>query len=84
MHLKSFGAHATGLRLERMKASPRYADGAFTNTAHVAQGLKKGTTTPTIAEFLCGGQRRTPALPLPLQDPLARWSRPPETGSRAS
>jgi hypothetical protein len=52
MHLKSFGAHATRLRLERMKASPRYVDGAFANTTPVAQGLKTGRATPTIAEFL--------------------------------
>src|SRR5450432_2218024 len=84
MHLKSFGAHASGLRLERMQASPRYVDGAFANSAPVAQGLKKGTATPTIAEFLCGGQRRTPTAPLPSQSPLASWAKPPETGLRAT
>jgi L-ascorbate metabolism protein UlaG (beta-lactamase superfamily) len=84
MHLKSFGAHATGLRLERMQASPRYVDGAFANTKPVAQGLKKGTATPTIAEFLCGGQRRTPRAPLPSHSPLATWARPVETGLRAT
>ena len=84
MHLKSFGAHASGLRLERMQASPRYVDGAFVNTAPVAQGLKKGTATPTIAEFLCGGQRRAPRAPLPSQSPLAGWQKPPETGLRAT
>src|SRR5450432_3175428 len=84
MHLKSFGAYASGLRLERMQASPRYVDGAFANSAPVAQGLKKGTATPTIAEFLCGGQRRTPKAPLPSQSPLASWVKPPETGLRAT
>jgi L-ascorbate metabolism protein UlaG (beta-lactamase superfamily) len=84
MHLKSFGAHASGLRLERMEASPRYRDGAFVNTAHVAQGLKKGTATPTIAEFLCGGQRRTPRAPLPAHNPLPSWQTAAETGLRAT
>jgi L-ascorbate metabolism protein UlaG (beta-lactamase superfamily) len=84
MHLKSFGAQANGLRLERMKASQRFVDGAFVNTAPVAQGLKKGTATPTIAEFLCGGQRRTPRAPLPSQSPLAAFQRTPETGLRAT
>lgn len=84
MHLKSFGAQASGLRLERMKASPRFVDGAFVNTAPVAQGLKKGTAAPTIAEFLCGGQRRTPRAPLPTRSPLASWQRAPETGLRAT
>lgn len=82
--MKSFGAHATGLRLERMKASARYVDGAFANTAKVAQGLRKGTAAPTMAEFLCGGQRRTPRAPLPSLNPLSAWSRPPETGLRAT
>src|SRR6478609_5910524 len=84
MALKSFGAQASGLRLERMKASARYVDGAFVNTAPVTQGLKKGTATPTITEFLCGGQRRTPRAPLPAHSPLAAWQRTPETGLRAT
>jgi L-ascorbate metabolism protein UlaG (beta-lactamase superfamily) len=84
MHLKSFGAHASGLRLERMQASPRYVDGAFVNTAHVAQGLKKGTAAPTISEFLCGGQRRTPRAPLPSHSPVQGWQKAPETGLRAT
>lgn len=82
--MKSFGAHATGLRLERMQASPRYVDGAFANTAPVAQGLRKGTAKPTITEFLCGGQRRVPRAPLPMQSPLERWTKRPETGLRAT
>jgi L-ascorbate metabolism protein UlaG (beta-lactamase superfamily) len=84
MALASFGARAGGLRLERMKASPRYADGTFHNTATVSQGLKKGTAAPTMSEFLCGGQRRTPRGPLPSVSPLPYWHRPPETGLRAT
>lgn len=84
MHLKSFGARASGLRLERMNASPRFVDGVFANTAKVAQGLKKGTAAPTVAEFLCGGQRRTPRAPLPAVNPSARWQERPETGLRAT
>ncbi|HEY2409245.1 MAG TPA: MBL fold metallo-hydrolase [Polyangiaceae bacterium] len=84
MHLKSFGAHAAGLRLARMQASPRYVDGAFVNTRPVAQGLKKGTATPTLSEFLCGGQRRTPRAPLPSQSPLSTWAHTAETGLRAT
>jgi L-ascorbate metabolism protein UlaG (beta-lactamase superfamily) len=82
--MQSLGAGPKGLRLERMQASPRYADGAFHNTAQVAQGLKKGTAGPTISEFLCGGQRRTPPGPLPSVNPLERWSRGPETPLRAT
>jgi L-ascorbate metabolism protein UlaG (beta-lactamase superfamily) len=82
--IASIGARAAGLRLERMSASPRFADGRFHNTAHVAPGLKKGTAAPTIAEFLCGGQSRTPPGPLPSVDPRERWSRRPETSLRAT
>jgi L-ascorbate metabolism protein UlaG (beta-lactamase superfamily) len=84
MVLASFGARATGLRLERMKSSARFGDGTFHNTAPVSQGLKKGSVAPTISEFLCGGQRRTLPGPLPSTSPLPHWSRPPETGLRAT
>src|SRR6185436_20034643 len=82
--MHSLGAKATGLRLERMKASPRYVDGSFRNTSEVEPGLKKGSVGPTFSEFLCGGQRRTPPGPLPSVNPLAKWSRPPETPLRAT
>jgi L-ascorbate metabolism protein UlaG (beta-lactamase superfamily) len=84
MAMASFGAHASGLRLERMKSSARFADGTFHNVAPVSPGLKKGSAAPTIAEFLCGGQRRTPPGPLPSTNPLSHWSRPPESGLRAT
>jgi L-ascorbate metabolism protein UlaG (beta-lactamase superfamily) len=67
-----------------MRASPRYADGTFHNTARVAPGLKKGSVAPTLSEFLCGGQRRTPPGPLPSVDPRATWARRPETSLRAT
>jgi len=82
--IQAFGAQATGLRLARMQASPRYADGAFRNTHPVAPGLKKGTATPTISEFLCGGQRRTPPGPLPSVNPLGTWLRPAGSPLRAT
>jgi L-ascorbate metabolism protein UlaG (beta-lactamase superfamily) len=65
-----------------MKASPRWADGVFRNTHGVTAGLKKGTAAPTVREFLCGGQRRTPPAPLPSERP--DWGRAPETGLRAT
>jgi L-ascorbate metabolism protein UlaG (beta-lactamase superfamily) len=82
--MMSLGARASGLRLERMKSSARFADGTFHNVAPVSAGLKKGSVAPTISEFLCGGQRRTPPGPLPSSSPLQPWTRPPETGLRAT
>ncbi len=84
MSLASFGGRASGLRLERMKSSSRYEDETFHNSANVTAGLKKGTVGPTLTEFLCGGQRRTPPGPLPSVSPLEGWSRTPETGLRAT
>lgn len=82
--MSTFGKRATGARLERMQSSARYADGAFRNTHPVAAGLKKGTVAPTMSEFICGGQRRTPPGPLPSVNPLPVWARSPETGLRAT
>ena len=80
----SLGARVAGLRLERVKASSRYDDGGFRNTYPAAPGLKKGAAMPTLGEYLCGGQRRTPAAPLPSMSPLERWATRVETGLRAT
>src|SRR4029077_6111474 len=80
----SFGGKVSGLRLERMRASARYAEGAFHNTHPASPGLKEGTALPTLGEYLCGGQRRTPPGRLPSVSPLEAWGRPLETGLRAT
>src|SRR5437868_6911221 len=80
----AFGARPEGLRLERMKASPRYHDGLFRNTRPVAPGLRKGTALSTMGQFLFGGQRRTPPGPLPSTSPIPKWDTPVETGLRAT
>jgi L-ascorbate metabolism protein UlaG (beta-lactamase superfamily) len=80
----TLGGKVTGLRLERSKASPRFSNGVFHNTHAAVPGLKKGTTLPTLGEFLCGGQRRTPLSPLPSMSPIEAWARPIETGLRAT
>lgn len=75
---------SSGRRAERVKACSRFDGKTFRNTSPVAPGLKKGTVMPTITEFLCGGQRRTPTAPLPISSPLEPWRKPPETGLRAT
>jgi L-ascorbate metabolism protein UlaG (beta-lactamase superfamily) len=79
-----FGAAASGPRLERIRASPRFVDGTFRNTAPVAPGLKPGTTLSTMREYLAGDRRRIPPGPLPAVSPLATWARPVETGLRVT
>ena len=73
---KAFGERATGERLERMKASPRFSDGSFHNTSPVGAGLRKGSTMKTMGQFFFGGQRRRPPAPLPALDPRPTWTRP--------
>jgi L-ascorbate metabolism protein UlaG (beta-lactamase superfamily) len=78
----AFGSRAAGARLERIRASARFIDGAFRNTSRAEPRLKNGLSA--VCEFLFGGQRRTPPAPLPSADPRAGWQRPPETGLRAT
>jgi L-ascorbate metabolism protein UlaG (beta-lactamase superfamily) len=83
--MKTLGQRADGLRLERMKASPRWAGEGFRNLHPVAPGLRdRDAPRPTLREFLCGGTRRVPAGPLPSMDPLPAWLRPADTGLRAT
>ncbi|HYO55973.1 MBL fold metallo-hydrolase [Archangium sp.] len=67
-----------------MRSSPRFLDGFFQNTAAVGPGLKPGTAFSTMGEYLFGGRDRTPPGPLPVENPLATWARPVDTGLRAT
>ena len=83
--MKSFGARAEGLRLERMQDSPQWRDGGFRNLAPIRPGLRDpAAKMPSLADFLCGGARRVPRGPLPALDPLQAWSCRPDTGLRAT
>src|SRR5688572_29792091 len=82
--MAAFGGRVNPRRLERVQASPRFDGNAFVNTHPAVPGLKQGTALPTLREYLCGGQRRTPNAPLPTESPLERWRRAPETGLRAT
>ena len=39
---------------------------------------------PSLAEFICGGERRVPRAPLPSENPLAAWRRAPGSGLRVT
>lgn len=82
--MSSFFRAPPGSRPERMKASPRFAAGTFHNPSGAAPGLKSGTTLATMGEFFLGGQRRTPVAPLPSESPIERWTRPADSGLRAT
>lgn len=72
-----------GERLERMRGSARFEDGRFRNTAKVSPGIK-GNPLPILGEFFFGGVDRTPIEPLPVESPFDAWSKPVETGFRAT
>ncbi|MBV8036603.1 MAG: MBL fold metallo-hydrolase [Pelomonas sp.] len=82
--MKSLGKRASGLRLERMRASPRWAGEGFRNVHPIQPGLRDGSERPSLSDFLCSEGRRTPAGPLPAQNPLDAWLKPADTGLRAT
>src|SRR5882757_8206701 len=83
--MKVFGTRADGARLERMRASPRWAGQAFRNVHPIPPGLRDRTVpSPTLTDFLCGDERRTPNGPLPSVSPLDAWKKPSDSGLRAT
>lgn len=84
--MKSLGQRAAGARLERMRASPRWAGDGFRNLHPIAPGLRDPTVPmPSLRELLWpSNSRRVPDNPLPVADPRERWLRPPDTGLRAT
>lgn len=81
--MPALGGKAHGLRLERVRASPRFRDGTFRNTAPVGPGLQ-GSPLPLLGELFFGDTVRKPPAPLPSMDPRPAWARPVETGLRAT
>ena len=81
------GARPIGLRRERIEASPRYRDGRFHNS-ELLESISEAKTLAQrlgiISEFFMGGARRVPTTLLPVESPLQAWSRPPDTGLRAT
>ena len=83
--MTTFGSRADGLRLERMRASPRWAGDGFRNRHPITPGLRDSALVmPSTVDFLCAGQRRVGSGRLPVAHPLVAWRLPPETGLRAT
>lgn len=74
---------AEGLRQERVLASAHFKDGMFHNDRPVGAGLK-GSPWPLLGEYFSNDIKRSPPGPLPLVSPLEAWSRPPDSGLRAT
>lgn len=77
-------SHSAAHRRARTLASPRFDGRVFRNTSNASAGLKPGTVVPTMKEYICGGERRVPAAPLPIADPRPTWRAAPETGLRTT
>jgi L-ascorbate metabolism protein UlaG (beta-lactamase superfamily) len=84
-NVKSLGTKTAGARLERIKASARWAGDRFRNVHPIIPNLRDpNVQMPSIGDFLCGGERRVPKGPLPAANPLEEWARPPGSGLRAT
>jgi L-ascorbate metabolism protein UlaG (beta-lactamase superfamily) len=81
--MKMLSTKAAKHRLERMKASPLWTGRAFDNKHPVLPKLRHQTQRPSLREFffIKNGE---PSTPLPSLDPRPAWSRPLQTGLRAT
>lgn len=81
------GAFPAGLRRERLESSPRFQGGRFHNTEPLSSplaALPVGRHIAIAGEFVLGGGKRRPPGIIPVESPRAAWTRPPETGLRAT
>ena len=83
----ALGGRPAGARLERMRQSPHYRDGAFQNTAPAsvsAPGAVPGGRG-MLGDVLFGRQRRRPSRPVPVVTPsLAELAAPASAGLRTT
>lgn len=83
--MKSFGKAPQGERLERLHDLPMWDGERLHNIHPVLPGLRDPEAPrPTLREFLCGDENRTPPEPLPANDPRDAWLRKPASGLRAT
>ncbi|MBD8874078.1 MBL fold metallo-hydrolase [Rhodanobacter sp. DHB23] len=83
--MKSFGKAPQGERLERLRDLPLWDGERLRNIHPVLPGLRDPQAArPTLREFLCGDDDRTPPQPLPADDPRGAWLRRPASGLRAT
>jgi L-ascorbate metabolism protein UlaG (beta-lactamase superfamily) len=83
--MRSMGKLASGERFERLQQSPLWDGERLRNIHPVIPGLRDpAAVRPTIKDFLCGGENRAPAAPLPSHDPRSAWLKPSRSGLRAT
>src|SRR5665213_4049385 len=83
-HFRAFGGAPEGARLERMRASPQFADGKFHN-AEPTGLMAPSSYLGALRQWLFGKEMRPPPCPLPLvTDTAARLAAPPTSGLRVT
>jgi L-ascorbate metabolism protein UlaG (beta-lactamase superfamily) len=82
--LKSFGARPTGARLERLRKSPHFVDGKFTNSVPTNK-LAPGSFFAMLRHQFFGNEERVPKrqIPVAMRD-AADYAKGPESGLRAT
>jgi L-ascorbate metabolism protein UlaG (beta-lactamase superfamily) len=82
--LDALGAAPAGERLERIKRSPNYRDGAFRNPEATSLATT-GSTWSTLRRWLAGEEQRVPPGPMPIVSlTKASFAQPPASGLRAT
>lgn len=76
-------ASVKGQRLERVRASKQFVDGAFRNTSGAKPGVQ-GSALSIMREYFFEGRARAPSAPLPVHDPRATWATPIGSGLRVT
>ncbi len=72
---------SASLRIDRIRASKQFADGAFRNTKGTPPTMPS-KPLPLIGEYFFGDVQRNPPGPLPLVRPHEAWLKAPDTGFR--
>ena len=68
-----------------MRASPRWDGTGFHNVHPITPGLRDpNVPMPSLGDFICGGVRRVPMMPLPSLNPLHTWMHQAQSGLRAT
>jgi L-ascorbate metabolism protein UlaG (beta-lactamase superfamily) len=62
----TFGVRANGRRLDRIKLSPNYKNGTFTNSIPTQLGLESGSTWNMLNRWIFGKEERVPKREIPV------------------
>lgn len=83
-HFRAFGGRPAGPRLDRMRVSPHFEDGAFVNLEPTTMMAAKDYGK-ALRHWFFGKEMRTPICPVPIvTGPPGRFDAPPASGLRVT